>query len=152
MIYYCSHFSYTVYFYNIYHIYLMKFKSLILLLSCFILCCFEKISGCMKRHKNRTTLHLVFSIPQFMNTELLTFSCSVALRLRQLSTCGSSTLRASSRAGMSRGAWGFRRLPAVLLIFTRVWILNQSNTQTFTLNIKCNGFVCTWLVNICFLT
>ena len=42
-------------------------------------------------------------------------------------TWGSRVLRASSRAGMRRGAWGFNLAPAVLLTFTRVWILRERN-------------------------
>lgn len=72
---------------------------------------------------------------------LLTFSCSVALRLRQLSTCGSSTLSASSRAGMRRGACGFRQLPAALLIFTRVWILTHTHPLSKQMSTK-NRYNC----------
>lgn len=45
-------------------------------------------------------------------------------------TWGSRVLRASSRAGMRRAAWGFSLAPAVLLIFTRVWMLREGEKQT----------------------
>lgn len=44
-------------------------------------------------------------------------------------TWGSNTLKDSSKAGMSFGACGFNMAPALLLIFTRVLMLQTHRTQ-----------------------
>lgn len=49
-------------------------------------------------------------------------------------TWGSNTLKDSNRAGMSFGACGFNMAPALLLIFTRVLMLQTQKTQLLSLN------------------